>query len=323
MLPYLSAVTPQIAFTHSVREFIRELLKRFIPGKWIDRVISEDETSFDAKLDAVLVGLDEKTATSKDYCAKVVSALCDEVSNICEVTRLVCINRGYRKYAETFLSTEKFVRLQLRQDTEKLERLNALLEDKAKPLCVLLQEIGAVLEDRPTNEVAAFGASELRKANAELKAIAVDVKKTMQTGFKEVNANIKAGVAAVGEKVDAVAAKVTRGKRRCKYDDETVAFCVGVMAAAEGNTTIKNSLNTRVTYSAVFNYNRKELAEHGVAEVSEFTRIIRAHQAREQRVRDKELEAHKPPRPKRKQSVNEYAIIPSGHGADTMADPKK
>ena len=67
------------------------------------------------------------------------------------------------------------------------------------------------------------------------------------------------------------------------------------MAAAENNTTIKNSLNTRMTHSAVFNYNRKELAAHGVADVSEFTRIIRAHQAREQRVRDKELEAHKPP----------------------------
>ena len=69
MLPYLSAVTPQIAFTHSVREFIRELLKRFIPGKWIDRVISDGDATFDAKLDEALVGLDEKTATEKDYCA--------------------------------------------------------------------------------------------------------------------------------------------------------------------------------------------------------------------------------------------------------------
>ena len=32
---------PQIAYAHSVREFIRELLKRFIPGKWIDRAISD------------------------------------------------------------------------------------------------------------------------------------------------------------------------------------------------------------------------------------------------------------------------------------------
>ena len=283
MLPYLSAVTPQIAFTHSVREFIRELLKRFIPGKWIDRVISEDETSFDAKLDAVLVGLDEKTATSKDYCAKVVSALCDEVSSICEVTRLVCINRGYRKYAETFLSTEKFVRLQLRQDTEKLERLNAVLEDKAKPLCVLLQEIGAVLEDRPTNEVAAFGASELKRANAELKAIAVDVKKTMQTGFKEVNANI----AAVGEKVDAVAAKVTRGKHRCKYDEALIMFC---MACVETRSAeLRSSTKTKIRLEDIFIYNKRRLAERGVNDAKQFAKIVHAYRARESRRRDKEL----------------------------------
>ena len=164
---------------------------------------------------------------------------------------------------------------------------DAALDDKTKPLCNLLREIGAILEDRPVDDAAVLGAAEAKKVNAELKAIAVDVKKTMQTGFREVNNNI----AAVGDKVDAVAAKVTRGKHRCKYDDETIAFCVGVMAAAENNTTIKNSLNTRVTYSAVFNYNHKELAAHGVAEVSEFTRIIRAHQARDQRVRDKKAGA--------------------------------
>ena len=165
---------------------------------------------------------------------------------------------------------------------------DAALDDKTKPLCNLLREIGAILEDRPVDDAAVLGAAEAKKVNAELKAIAVDVKKTMQTGFREVNNNI----AAVGEKVDAVAAKVTRGKRRCKYDDETVAFCVGVLAAANNNATIKNSLNTRVTYSAVFNYNRSELEKRGILDVAEFTRIIRAHQAREQRARQKSAAKH-------------------------------
>ena len=110
MSPYLSALTPQVAFTHTVREFIRELLKRFIPGKWIDHVIPDSDAAFDAKLDAALIGLDEKTATRKDYRASVVAVLCDEVSSICEVTRLVCINRGYDEYATSYLSSEKFVK---------------------------------------------------------------------------------------------------------------------------------------------------------------------------------------------------------------------
>lgn len=287
MLPYLSAVMPQIAYAHSVREFIRELLKRFIPGKWIDRVISERDATFDAKLDAAFSGLDENAATEKDYCASVVAVLCEEVSGICEVTRLVCINRGHRKYADKFLATEKFVRLVLRQDLEKLERLNAAIADKSKPLCVLLHDIGTVLADKSSDGGAAFGAAEIKKANAELRAIAADVKKTMQTGFKEVNDSI----ASVGEKVDAVAAKVKRGSRRGKYDDETIAFCAGVMAAADGNATIKNGLNTRLTHEAVFEYNRRELEARGVSDVGTFTRIIRAQQAREQRQRMKALEA--------------------------------
>ena len=87
MFPYLPAVAPQVAYAHSVREFIRELLRRFIPGTWIDRVISDQDTNFDAKLNAAFAVLDEKTATEKDYCATVVSVLCDEVSSVCEVTR--------------------------------------------------------------------------------------------------------------------------------------------------------------------------------------------------------------------------------------------
>ena len=41
---------------------------------------------------------------------------------------------------------------------------------------------------------AAFCAAEMKKANAELKAIAADVKKTIKTGFGEV----KRGIAEVG-----------------------------------------------------------------------------------------------------------------------------
>ena len=100
---------PQIAYAHSVRDFIRKLLRWFIPGKWIDRVISDQDANFDEKLGAAFAGLNEKTAREKDYCAKVVSVLCD---------------------------------------------------------------VGAVLEDKASDDGATFGAAEIRKANAELRAFA-------------------------------------------------------------------------------------------------------------------------------------------------------
>ena len=46
------------------------------------------------------------------------------------------------------------------------------------------------------DDAAVLDAAEAKKANAELKDIAADVKKTMQTGFKEVMNDIKAVVAA-------------------------------------------------------------------------------------------------------------------------------
>ncbi len=66
---------------------------------------------------------------------------------------------------------------------------------------------------------------------------------------------------------------------------------MAVLSAAENNETIKSGLNTRVTHSAVFDYNRRELEARGVSDVAEFTRIIRAHQAREQRGREKKSAA--------------------------------
>lgn len=276
MFPYLSAVMPQIAYAHSVRDFIRELLRRFIPGKWIDRVISNQDANFDAKLDAAFAGLDEKTANEKDYCAKVVSVLCDEVSSVCEVTRLVCINRGYRKYADTFLSSEKFIRLLLRQDVEKLERLTATLAEKSKPLCILLRDVGAVLEDRPAEDVASFGAAEVRKANAEIKAIAADVKETMQTGFAEVRGDI----AAVGEKVGAVAAKISKlrknGKPRGRYSQEARDICWNYWITAENHEEVWRSVNTRITFDTVFEHYKIQLARVEVKSSKDFEKIIRA-----------------------------------------------
>ena len=285
----MSAVMPQIAYAHSVREFIRDLLKRFMPGKWIDRVMSGNDEKFSAKLDAAFAGLDEKTATEKDYCATVVSVLCDEVSSICDVTRLVCVNRGYRRYAETFLSGEKFIRLLLRQDLEKLERLNAAMADASKPLCVLLREIGAVLEDKSTDGGAAFGAADVKKANAELKAIAADVKKTIRTGFSEV----KRDIAAVGEKVDEVDRKVSKlrgnGKPRGRYTQKAKAICWSCWTAAANHEEIWRSVNTRITYKAVFDYYHARLAQVGVNDHNAFRDVIHAEVMR----RNRELSARR------------------------------
>lgn len=162
----------------------------------------------------------------------------------------------------------------------------------------MLRGIGAVLNDESLEERAALCARERRRANAEIKSIAVDVKSTMRLGFAQANQKmieckeeIKGNVAAVGEKVDAVAAKVRQGSRRCKYSDETVALCMACVEAAKGNAEVRNSAKTKMTLKAAYAYHRRKLEASGVGGFDEFSKIVHACRARESRERIKKLEA--------------------------------
>ncbi len=288
------AVLRQVAYAHSVRRFIREILKVLIPGKWIDRVIGESDATFDAKLDAAFATIDESTATKDDYCRKVVNVLCDEVARLCEVLREVCEGSGYGDYARCYISHEKFVRLLLRTDTVKLGRLKKALAERRESPTDLLREIGAIFDDRPREETSALDAAELRRANAALKAIAADVKKTIKTGFAQTNRKLdecKDGMAEVSAKVDAVDRKVSMlrrsGKQRGRYTQKAKAVCWSCWTAAANHEEIWRTVNTRITYKAVFDYYRARLAKVGVNDHGAFRDIIRA----EDRRRNRELAA--------------------------------
>ena len=306
------AVLRQVAYAHSVRGFIREILKVLIPGKWIDRVISDSDAAFDAKLDAAFATIDETVAKKEDYCRKVVDVLCDEVARLCEVLREVCEGCGYGDYARCYISHEKFVRLLLRTDTVKLGRLKKALAAHGSSPADLLRGIGAILDDRPLEEAPALDAAERRRANAEIKAIAADVKKTIRTGIKEVNANIKAGTAAVGEKVDAIAAKVKRGRRRGKYDD-VGRRCLDIWEAAQTNAALRYSLTTRVTYAAFFARHRDDLEKSGIDTVEKFKKVIHAAQSKRSSDNIKKLESRQD-KARQKSAVQtkpKYDIIPA------------
>ena len=72
------AVLRQVAYAHSIRKFIRAILEKLIPGKWINRVFAAADAEFDAKLDAAFAAMDVATATKDDYRKFVVEVLCGE-----------------------------------------------------------------------------------------------------------------------------------------------------------------------------------------------------------------------------------------------------
>ena len=63
--PYLAVVADQIAYTQSVRDFVRDLMKRFIPGRWASCVIPDGNDRFTERLDAAFLKVDEATATRR------------------------------------------------------------------------------------------------------------------------------------------------------------------------------------------------------------------------------------------------------------------
>ena len=275
MPPIRPAVLRQIAYARSVREIIRSILRRMLDGDWIDRLFPSNGNEFNQKLDVAFLGMDATTASKEDYCMAVVNILCDEVSELCMVLKNVCEGSGYGDIFNMHLSHERFVRLVLRTDIKKLSRMQKIVADESLSPIDLLREIGAVINKESLEERVALGEEERRQANAELKAIVSDVKNAVQTGLLEVRTEI--------------AHLKSPRKRGRKYDEATAQLCVSLMKAASANEVLKQSLNTRVTHKAVFGYYARQLAEHGINTVEEFTRVVRAQQAREQRQRMKSL----------------------------------
>ena len=302
------AVLRQVAYAHSIRKFIRAILEKLIPGKWIDRVFAADDAEFDAKLDAAFAAMDVAIATKDDYRKSVVEVLCGDVSRLCEVLKAVCEGSGYGDYFEAHVSHERFVRLVLGNDSVKLGKMKKIVADEALSPIDMLRGIGAVLNDESLEERAALCARERRRANTELRSIAADVKSTMCLGFAQANQKMiecKEEIKAVGEKVDAVAAKVRQGSRRCKYDDETVALCMACVEAAKGNAEVRNSAKTKMTLRAAYAYHRRKLEASGVGGFDEFSKIVHACRARESRDRIKKLEAKREAARRKNQSAKQ------------------
>ena len=278
------AVLKQVAYAHSVRGFIREILKALIPGKWIDRVISDSDATFDAKLDAAFASIDEFAATKDDYCRKVVNVLCDEMARLCEVLREVCEGCGYGDYARCYISHEKFVRLLLRTDTVKLGRLKKALAAHGNGPADLLRGIGAILDDRPLEETAALADAERRRANTEIRRIAKDVKKSIA----KIDA-VGEQVAALDEKVSEIGTNKSGRRSRKAHSREKVAAVRTAWAVYIASATARMSVNTRPTNSGAFEYSRRQLELAGVTTLKEFSEIKHSIRTQEYRARLKEF----------------------------------
>ena len=272
-------VLGEVAYAHSVRDFIIAILKRLIPGKCINGFLASSDEDFDANLNSRFAELDRVKAKDDAYRDEVLEVLGGEVAHLCEILRTVCTKRGYGAYYNAHISHKRFAWLVLHSDEERIVEMQKIVNDRRLTPIDVLRGVGAILNDETLEERAALDDKERRRANAEIKALAADVKTTMQLGFDRTEQKLiecRAEVKAIGLKVSKLKC---RGKRRGKYDKASVQ-CLMIWERERADTTLRNTLNTRVTYEVVFERNKRELAELGIDSLAKFKKVIHAAQSK-------------------------------------------
>ena len=79
------------------------------------------------------------------------------------------------------------------------------------------------------------------------------------------------------------------GKQRGRYTQKAKAICWSCWTAAANHEEIWRSVNTRITYKAVFDYYHARLAQVGVTDHTAFRDVIHAEVMR----RNRELSARR------------------------------
>ena len=292
MSAYYPAVMAQVDFACSVLGFIKRLLRAVLPALARDRSILGTKEQFRAQIDAAFAALNPHEATERDYRLAVANAACAEVAKLCEILTGACMCLGFSDIAKRYLDARKFIALVLGQDKAQIDALFKLVREGDGNLGRLLMRVGAILEGRP-DTYDDMDAAAKRKATVDTKKIIAEVK----TIAADMSRKIDEGKAEIVEHVDAVGAKVDKlkfsKKRKSKYSDTAREACLSYWDAAQNNSEIRHSINTRITHDTVFRYFARQLAEHGVTTVQQFTRILHTTQSLEYSRRVKKLDAQR------------------------------
>ena len=93
-LAYLAAIQ-QVAFTASVREFLRQVVLRLVPeGDWSRIPIAAGNKDFNIKLTGALESVGENDSDD-EVRRKVIVVLIEEVSRLADYVSDVCLMNGY------------------------------------------------------------------------------------------------------------------------------------------------------------------------------------------------------------------------------------
>ena len=292
------AATQQVAFTASVREFLRQVVLRLVPeGDWSRIPIAAGNKDFDRKLTGALKSVSENDSAD-EVRRKVIVVLIEEVSRLAETVSDACLMNGYGQYASRYFSAARFVRLLESCDNRVIGALKVTISNPAKDTIQAFREIGAILDGTDPEGISVLDPYEL--FNAQMR-----FGKVVETMAKSVRldncGDIREVVEAVGEKIGAKVSAEIDGKlgklgRNGKKQRHGKQLPEEMVAAAKRLWTryrlyAKNEMkhNRRAMYRDAYNAYKSELAEFGIMTLESFCRIMHALRNREYRKRLKKL----------------------------------
>ena len=292
------AATQQVAFTASVREFLRQVVLRLVPkGNWSRIPIDAGDREFDRKLTGALKSVSENDSAD-EVRRKVIVVLIEEVSRLAETVSDACLMNGYGQYASRYFSAARFVRLLESCDKRVIGALKVTISNPAKDTVQAFREIGAILDGTDPEGISVLDPYELFDAQMR-------VGKVVETMAKSIRldncGDIREVVEAVGEKIGAKVSAEIDGKlgklgRNGKKQRHGKQLPEEMVAAAKRLWTryrlyAKNEMkhNRRAMYRDAYNAYKSELAEVGIMTVESFCRIMHALRNREYRKRLKNL----------------------------------
>ena len=303
----------QARHARAVHSCICELLMVAMPDLVKGSRFIRNSTEFCERIDCAIRDASTPKATADDYIRAIVNASCDEMATVCRLLKSASALAGLERIAADYLDGQRFREMLLRKDSEKLERIVAIVKAReGKPIKILM-DVAKVLNDN-AGTYDEMEASAKRKAAAELKKVVENVTNIV-TGAE---ARLGEKIGEVGGKVDAVGKKVDclqpRRKRKSKYTDAQLEACRAYWNAAQTNVEVKHAINTRITYESVFSYYARQLVKIGVDSVGTFRAIIHSSQNRECEDRKHALEAKREAERKAKRTAKPCSqFINHGH----------
>ena len=296
MTDLILTVMAQARHARAVHSFISALLMATMPDLAKAPGYLSTSTEFCERIDSAIRDTTTPVSTAGDYVRAIVNASCKEMSSVCSLLKSASVLAGLGRIADDYLDAGRFREMLLRKDSEKLERLFAIVRARRGEPIKILMDVAAELDGRAENYDGMCPGAK-RKAASDMKKVVSKVENIVSGAESRIMEQISAGKAEVVSCVDAVGGKIDRlkpkGRRRSRYTEAQRKMCVACWRRATENAELRFSTNGRMTHAIAFSSFRRELESVGIDSLAKFRAVLHSVQNMECEERRRRLDAQR------------------------------